>query len=62
MSKKASLKDLLEQASEKCTVPLSLLEKIVDEERARLYLFDSSRTTVIENIRKMIQEETQKRE
>jgi hypothetical protein len=62
MSKKTGLKDLLEKASEKYAVPLPLLEKILDTERVGLYLFESSRSTVIENIRKMMQEETQKRE
>jgi hypothetical protein len=62
MSGKASLQNLLDQAARKFSVSLSLLERIVVEERARLYLGESSRTNVIENIRKMIQEEAQKRE
>jgi len=61
MSKRTGLQDLLDQASAKYAVPLALLEKILDEERARLYLFHSSRTTVLEDLRKMIQEEAQKR-
>jgi hypothetical protein len=61
MSKRTGLQDLLDQASTKYAVPLALLEKILDEERARLYLFHSSRSTVLEDLRKMIQEEAQKR-
>ncbi len=61
MSRKTGLQDLLEQASLKYEVPLRLLERILYEERARLYLFDSSRSSVLEDIRKMIQEEVQKR-
>lgn len=61
MSKRTGLKNLLEQASAQYDVPILLLEKILDEERARLYLFDSSRSSVLEDIRKMIQEEAQKR-
>jgi hypothetical protein len=58
----SSLESLLKQAAEKNEVPISLLQKILDEERIRLYLFDSARTTVLQNIRAMVQEESQKRE
>jgi len=61
MSRKKGLEDLLEQASTEHGVPLRLLEGILDEERARLYLFHSRRSSVLEDIRKMIQEEVQKR-
>lgn len=62
MSRKTGLEDLLKRASIAHDVPLSLLEGILNEERARLYLFHSRRSSVLENIRKMIQEEGQKRE
>jgi hypothetical protein len=62
ISTKTGLAELLEKAAVAHDVPLSLLEKILNEERARLYLFHSRRSSVLEDIRKMIQEATQKRE
>jgi hypothetical protein len=56
-----SLQSLIEQASTSFSVPLPLLERILDEERKRLYLFDSPRANVIQNVRQMIQEAAQKR-
>ncbi|MGA3058998.1 MAG: hypothetical protein ABSD92_01370 [Candidatus Bathyarchaeia archaeon] len=61
MTKITSLQSLLEQASKSFSVPLPLLENILDIERKRLYLFDSPRTSVLDDILHMIQEETQKR-
>lgn len=62
ISRKKGLEDLLKQAAMEHYVPLRLLEGILDEERARLYLFHSKRSSVLEDIRRMIQEEIQKRE
>ena len=62
ISTKTGLADLLEKAAVAHDVPLGLLEKILNEERARLYLFHSRRSSVLEDLRKMIQEEAQKRE
>jgi len=59
MPKATSLQDLLQQASEKYSVPINLLQKILDKERKRLYLFDSPRTTTVQEIREMILEEAQ---
>lgn len=61
ISKKTVLENLLKKASIEHGVPLRLLERILNEERARLYLFHSRRSSVLEDIRKMIQEEVQKR-
>lgn len=52
-----SLDELLEQASKTNNVPLILLKKILQEERLRLYLFASSRSSVLDTIRKIIQDE-----
>jgi len=59
--RKKGLEDLLKQASIEHDVPLPLLEGILYMERARLYLFHSRRSSVLEDIRKLIQEEVQKR-
>jgi len=59
--RKTGLEKLLKKASIEHDVPLCLLERILNEERARLYLFHSRRRSVLEDIRKMIQEEVQRR-
>jgi len=55
--KKKSLEKLVEEAAEQYNVPEELLLKILSLERARIYLFDSKRSTVLNAIREMIQEE-----
>jgi hypothetical protein len=59
--RRTRLENLLKQAAMEHDVPLRLLERILNEERARLYLFHSRRSSVLEDVRKMIQEEVQKR-
>ena len=63
MPKITNLQSILEQASKKYDVPFTLLEKILEKERTRLYVIDFSmwRPSTIDDIRAMIQEEIQKR-
>jgi len=55
--KKRSLEKLVEEASSEYEIPEDLLLEILSLERARIYLFGTKRTSVLKNIREMIQNE-----
>ena len=55
--KKRSLEKLVEEAASEYEVPENLLLEILSLERARIYLFETKRTSVLKTIRVMIQAE-----
>jgi len=60
MSEKSSLDRLLNEASQKFDVEVSILKKILNIERSRIYLQESSRNSVIIEVRRLIQGEVKK--
>jgi hypothetical protein len=51
-----TLADLLKEAAKKANVPLKLLDQILREERAHLYLAMTSRQSVRSRLREILQE------